>query len=108
MHRYLAAAPLMLAAAAAGAGEIFGTLREGDKPVGAGIKVSVEADGKTYAAQTDASGSYRMFVEPEGKFPLTVIYKGKTPSFRVISFEQSTRYDLTLVPTDGEYVIKRR
>lgn len=106
--RNIAVSLMMMATCAAHAGEIFGTLREGDRPVGAGIKVTVEAEGRSYATQTDASGSYRLFVEPEGKFSLTVNYKGKTPTFRIISFEQSTRYDLTLAPSGEDYVIKRR
>ena len=109
MHKTAAALALVCTLpCAASAGEIFGTIKEAGKPVGAGVKLEVVADGKTVTATTDADGGYRLFIEPQGKFPLTVHYKGKTPSFKVLSFEQSTRYDLLLQPAGGDYTIKRQ
>ena len=101
-------AAAMLIPCAANAGEIFGTLKAAGKPVGAGVKLEVKAGDHTYAAQTDASGGYRLYVEEEGKFPLVVYYQNKTASFNVVSFDGSARYDLSLEQAGGNYVLKRQ
>ncbi len=90
------------------AGEIYGTIREGGKAVTKGIKVEVVSPAKTYTAQTDAYGSYRLYVVEKGKCMLKVYYKGQTPLFMVYSYDKSTRYDLSLESKDGKYSLKRK
>jgi hypothetical protein len=90
------------------AGELFGTISEGDKPVGEKVKVEVTAGENTYSAQTDTFGSYRIFVKEKGKCTLKVHYKDQTPTFSVASFEKSTRYDFVLTQKNGKYTLGRK
>jgi hypothetical protein len=90
------------------AGEMFGTLREGGKAVTKGIKVEIVIAEKTYAGETDAYGSFRLFVVEKGKCTLKVYYNKQTPSFDVYSYEKSTRYDMNLETKDGKYLLKRK
>jgi hypothetical protein len=99
---------LSLAASSALAGELFGTISEGDKPLAQGVKVEVTAGDKTYSAETDKFGAYRLFVKEKGKCTLTVQYKDQKPSFAVASFDKSTRYDFVLSQKDGKYTIRRK
>ena len=99
---------LSLSAFSAHAGELFGTISEGTKPVSEGVKVEVNAGDKTYSAETDKFGSYRVFVKEKGKCTLKVHFKEQTPSFSVSSFEKSTRYDFVLELKDGKYTLGRK
>ncbi len=107
-HLSILAVLLLVTAASAIAGEIFGTISEGTKPVGEGVKVQVTAGGNTYSTQTDKFGGYRLFVKEKGKCTLTVSYKDQTPTFTVASFEKSTRYDFVLTQKDGKYTLGRK
>lgn len=99
---------LFLSVSTALAGEIFGTISEGDKPVAAGVKVEVTAGNKTYSTETDKFGGYRLFVKEKGKCTLKVSYKDQTPTFAVASFDKSTRYDFLLTQKDGKYTLGRK
>jgi len=99
---------LFLSTSSALAGELFGTISEGDKPIGAGIKVEVTAGEKTYSTETDKFGSYRLFVKEKGKCTLKVHFKNQTPTFSVASFDKSTRYDFALTQKDGKYTLGRK
>jgi hypothetical protein len=90
------------------AGEMFGTLREGGKAVTKGIKVEIVILEKTYTGETDAYGSYRLFVVEKGKCTFKVYYNKQTPSFEVYSYDKSTRYDMSLETKDGIYLLKRK
>ena len=90
------------------AGEMFGTLREGGKAVTKGIKVEIVISEKTYTGETDAYGSYRVYVVEKGKCTLKVYYNKQTPSFDVYSYDKSTRYDMNLEAKDGKYLLKRK
>ncbi len=90
------------------AGEIFGTVRDGVKPVSKGIKIEIASPKKVYTTQTDAYGSYRVYVGEKGKCTLKIYYKDQAPSFEVYSYDKSTRYDLSLENKDGKYFIKRK
>ena len=98
----------VLSATSAIAGELFGTISDGNKLVGEKVKVEVTAGGNTYTAETDKFGSYRMFVKEKGKCTLTVHYKDQAPTFSVASFDKSTRYDLVLTQKDGKYTLGRK
>jgi len=99
---------LIVSASAALAGEIFGTISEGDKPVAAGVKVEITAGDKNYSTETDKFGSYHLFVKEKGKCVLKVYYKDQTPTFSVASFDKSTRYDFLLTQKDGKYTLGRK
>jgi len=99
---------MILFSATALAGELFGIISEGNKPVNEGVKVEVTIGEKTYSGETDKFGTFRIFVKEKGKCTLKVLYKDQTPSFSVVSFEKSTRYDLVLNLKDGKYTLVRK
>ncbi len=90
------------------AGEIYGSITDGEKSVGPGVKVDVLFEGKTQSAETDKNGSYRIYVQGQGKCTLTVHYKQQAPSLEVSSYEGSVRYDLILEMKDGRYSLRRK
>jgi hypothetical protein len=90
------------------AGELFGTISEGNKPVNEGVKIEIAAGGNTYSAVTDKFGAYRIFVKEKGKCTMTVHYNDQKPTFGVASFDKSTRYDLVLTLKDGKYTLGRK
>ena len=90
------------------AGEIYGSISEGGKPVAAGVKVEIVSSAKTYAAETDKFGAYRIFVKEKGKCTLKVTYKSQAPSSDVFSYEKSTRYDWVLDSQNGKLALKRK
>lgn len=99
---------LSLAVSTSLAGELFGTISEGNKPVNAGVKVEITAGEKTYSTVTDKFGAYRIFVKEKGKCTMTVHYNDQKPTFGVASFDKSTRYDLVLIQKDGKYTLGRK
>jgi len=64
---------LAIPCASALAGEIYGTIKEGGKPVKGGTKVEVKCAKGGYSAETDKLGSYRLFVPEQGKCTLSVL-----------------------------------
>ncbi len=90
------------------AGEIYGSLTEGDKSVGQGIKVEVISPTQTYTAETDQYGSFRVVVNEKGKCTLKVHYKQQAPALEIYSYERSVRYDLVLQAKDGQFTLKRK
>ena len=90
------------------AGKIYGSIAEGGKPVGQGMKVEVTCGGNNHAAQTDAYGSFKLFVPDKGKCTLKVSYQGQTPSFEINSYDGSVQYDLILEKTGGQYTLRRK
>jgi len=95
-------------AVAAYAGKIYGSVSEGGKPVAPGVKVEVTCGSKNYAAQTDAYGSFKLFVPDKGKCTLKVSYQGQAPSFEINSYEGSVQYDLILEKQGGQYTLRRK
>ncbi len=104
----VAIAGLVMLASVCRAGEIYGAISQGGKPVAAGIKVEIASPAKTYAAETDKFGAYRIFVKEKGKCTLKVTLKEKAVAAEVFSFEKSTRYDWVLEMQDGSLVLKRK
>jgi hypothetical protein len=90
------------------AGKIYGSVSEGGKPVAQGVKLEVTCGANTYAAQTDAYGSFKLFVPDKGKCALKVHYQGQTPAFEINSYEGSVQYDLILEKQDGKYTLRRK
>ena len=110
MSRGLVIVCLLFSADVASAAQITGNLREGDRAVGAGIAVVVKCDADTYPGNTDAFGSYSIFVPHEGKCVLTVEYQGHTTGgFEIYSYPDPAKYDFDLVRAgDGTYSLTRR
>lgn len=99
---------VFLFAATVHAGEIYGTVTDGGKPVPAGVKVEIKVAGKVYAGETDKFGSYRIVVKEKGKGTLTVHHGGQSPSLGLFSYDKSTRYDWILVTKDSTLSIRRK
>ena len=93
---------LSFSCATAQAGEIYGTVKEGGKPIKAGVKVEVKCGKGSYTAETDKLGSYRLFVPEQGKCILSVRSGDVSPQMVVHSFEDSARYNLVLEKKDGK------
>ena len=99
---------LLLFAGRASAGEVYGTITEGRKPVAAGVKLEIAAAGKTYAAETDKFGSYRVVIKEKGKCTLMVHLRDQSPSIELFSYDRSTRYDWILETKDGKLILRRK
>ena len=99
---------LLLSASPLLAGEVFGTITDGKKPVAAGVKVELAVSGKTYSAETDKFVSYRIVVKEKGKCVLTVRLGEQSPSVELFSYDKSTRYDWILLTTDGKISLRRK
>jgi hypothetical protein len=97
---------LAVTCATAPAGEFYGTIKEGGKPVKAATKVEVKCAKGSYSAETDKLGSYRLFVPEQGKCALSVGSGGASPQMTVHSFEDSTRYNLVLEKKDGKPALR--
>ena len=89
-------------------GKIYGSITEGGKPVAQGVKVEVTCGANNNPAQTDAYGSFNLFVEDKGKCLLKVNYQGQTPSIEINSYQGSVQYDLILEKQGGQYTLKRK
>ena len=105
---HMIAAMLLIVSTRAAAGEMYGALIDGDKPVGEKIKIEVTAAGKVYTAETDKNGAYRLFVKEKGKCAFTVHYKEQTLTADVFSYDKSLRYDWTIDHKDGKFQLKRK
>jgi hypothetical protein len=90
------------------AGKIYGSITEGGKPVGKGVKVEVSCGANNYAVETDAYGAFSLFSMAQGKCALKVAYQGQMPSIEINSYEGSVQYDLILEKQGGQYMLKRK
>jgi hypothetical protein len=90
--------------------QIYGSLKEGDRSVGAGVKVIIECAGGTDSKETDGYGSYNLYVRPTGKCTFRVYYQGKwSVPFTIYSYDDPVRYDFELIRQgDGQYALKRK
>lgn len=108
MRSTIVAFALFLSASTVLGGEVFGTITDGKKPVSEGTKVEIAISGKSYAAETDRFGSYRIVVKEKGKGTITVRLKDQSPSVEFFSYDKSTRYDWILETKDGKLVLRRK
>jgi hypothetical protein len=90
------------------AGEVYGNIQNGPKPVAAGVKVEIAVGGKTYAGETNKFGAYRLFVKEKGKCTLTVAIDGQSVSADLFSYDKSTRYDWILETPNGKLQLRRK
>ena len=120
MRLKLSLALLIVAVAVTGAnaGKLFGDVRKGDKPVAAGVLITLqpaaregdkgEAAGPIDSVMTDKVGSFKVTVKGEGKYMLTV-HDGKQKAvLEVFSYKEPTRYDLVLEEKDGKLTVRRK
>ena len=89
------------------AGEIYGVIKEGERPVSQGVKVEILIGEKHYSTETDDYGSYSIYVAEKGECTLMVHYKDQSPSITAYSYEDSVRYNLVLEKRNGEYHLRR-
>ena len=99
---------LLLSVSPSLAGEVYGTIKDGNKPVAAGVKVEIRVSGKVYTTETDKFGSYRIVVKEKGRCTLTVHVNEQSPSFNLFSYDKSTRYDWILETKDGKISLRRK
>jgi hypothetical protein len=103
---FLAMLCLAIPCTTALAGEIYGTIKEGGKPVKAGTKVEVKCAKGSFGAETDKLGSYRLFVQEQGKCALSVKSGDVAAQMTIHSFEDSARYNLVLEKKDGKPALR--
>jgi hypothetical protein len=99
---------LVLCASRMSAGELYGTIIDGGKPIASGLKIEIAAAGIVYPAETDKFGSYRVFVKGKGKCKLTLHVRDQSPTIGLVSYDNSTRYDWILETKDGKLSLRRR
>jgi hypothetical protein len=99
---------LILCAASSFGGEIYGTIKEGEKPVGKSVPLEIKTYVQTYPAVTDEFGNYRVVVAETGKCAITVQFDGQSVSGKLQSYWKSVRFDWVLEKTDGRYSLKRQ
>jgi len=88
-------------------GEIYGTIKEDNKPVGQGIKVTINSGEKSYSRETDNYSSYRAYIRETGPVTITVEYKGQKPSTDASSYEGPVRFNLVLEQKGGSYSLRK-
>ena len=95
-------------AAAARAGEVYGTITESGKPAGAGLALKLACEGASAEGKTDAYGSYSLKVAATGNCTLTVASKAGSPSLALNLYDKPARYDLVLTQNAGKYAVARK
>ena len=98
---------VLLAASAAAAGEIYGTLSDQGKPVASGTLRLTCGDAAT-EARTDGYGAYSLKTSATGKCTLSVPTASGAPSLAVTVYEKSARYDLVLAHAGGKTTLSRK
>jgi hypothetical protein len=99
---------ILLAVQAAFAGNVYGSVTENGKPVAQGVKLEVTCGGNKYNTETDANGTFKLFVKDQGKCALVVAYQGQSPTMDINSFEGPVQYDLILEKQGAQYTLKRK
>src|SRR6185295_6285732 len=105
---FMVTAAILCLTSAAIAGNVYGTITEGGKPVAQGVKLEVACGENKHASQTDANGGFKLFVPEKGKCMLRVTYQGQTPEFEINSFDGSVQYELILEKQGNQYTLKRK
>jgi len=97
-----------LISSAAGAGEVFGTVK-GASGVVDGAEVAAKCGDQAYGpVKTDKKGAYRLVIAQTGKCTLTVTHDGKSATLDVVSFEDAAQSDVALaVDAAGKLTAKR-
>jgi len=99
---FLAILCLAISCTTALAGEIYGTVKEGGKPVKAGTKVEVKCAKEATARKRTNSDPIACSRPEQGKCTLSVKSGDGAPQMTVTLFEDSARYNLVLEKKDGK------
>ena len=94
---------LALAVGDVEAATIYGTIRQGGRPLPA-VEVELVCDGRRAAGQTDSRGTYRFTVSRTGRCQLGV----QGASAPVILYDEPTRYDFEVRREGGRQRLIRR
>ena len=90
------------------AGQLYGTLRQSDRPV-PNVKVEVTCGNSTYSAVTDNAGLYRLFAKETGRCAVRAYYQNQTPQTFIDSYPNPAHYDFDLIrQASGQYELRRR
>jgi hypothetical protein len=90
-------------------GQIYGTIKEGGKPIEKGVKIEITTEGGTgYPASTDQFGNYRIIVPETGKCTITVWFRGQPIRGDIQSYWGPVRFDWALEKTGEGYLLKRQ
>jgi hypothetical protein len=98
----------LILATAARAGEIYGTVSEGGKPVAAGLSLRLACGTVSADARTDAYGAYSLKSAATGKCALSAPSVAGAPALAVTVYEKSARYDLVIARAPGKSTLTRR
>jgi hypothetical protein len=99
---------LTVCAASTFGGEIYGTIKEGERPVGKGVKLEIKTAAQVYSAVTDDFGNYRVVVAETGKYAITVQFNGQPISCEIQSYSTPVLFDLAIENKDGKYSLRRQ
>lgn len=86
-------------------GEIYGTVRLGDKPL-EGVTVQLMTATDTASAKTDKYGAYKLYLKGTGKCTIRVQYKDQSPTLDITSSSEPVRYRLVLEEAKGKYTLR--
>jgi hypothetical protein len=94
------------------AGQIFGSLKQNGASIGKGSAVLIKcSETEKYEGQTDAYGSYNIYVSRAGKCAFSVYYGGRWSSPYYVYSDQTdpVRYDFELIrQPDGSFRLERK
>lgn len=94
--------------ASAWAGQMYGSVSEGGRGVGA-ARIEIDCAGNVTPGETASDGSYRVNVPQEGRCTFTVILQQRRASIVVFSYPNPAKYDFELVRRpDGNLELRRR
>lgn len=103
---------MLLGSEPAVAGDIYGSirLREFDtgkeRPLARQVRMVVETTGQRIEAVSRKGGTYYMTVPEEGRFMLTLEYRGVELSAEIGSYYNPNRNDLIILHKDGQYRLR--
>ena len=88
------------------AGQIYGSLKEGGRPL-ANVTFDVFCPQGSVRGTTDGYGAYSMNVG-KGKCTFRVYYRDQQPSLDIFSSDSPLRYDFDVVNANGTLTLVRR
>jgi hypothetical protein len=102
-------AALIVCAGSSFGGQIYGTIKEGGKPIEKGVKIEITTEAKAvYPTSTDEFGNYRVIVPEPGKCKITVYFGNQTIQGDIQSYWSAVRFDWVLEKTGEGYLLKRQ
>jgi hypothetical protein len=89
-------------------GQIYGTIKEGGKPI-QGVKIEIKMEGHAvHTTSTDEFGNYRVTVPETGKCKITVSFRDKRIEGDIQSYWSAVRFDWALEKTGEGYSLVRQ